>query len=467
MSVDPIEADYVVVGTGACAMAFVDTLLTETSASVVMIDRRDHAGGHWNDAYDFVRLHGPAAMYGVCTRDLKRPAKERVGVTKGEDELASKSEIVNYFDDLMRQRFMASGRVRWFPMTDYRSTIDGLHHATSLVTGEALRFRARRRFVDATLADVHIPATHRPSFAVFDGVRCVPINDLPRIGGPYRTYTVIGSGKTSMDACLWLLQHGATPEAIRWIRPRDHWMLQRRQYGPEHAEESLRAILETAQIMIDATSIPDLFRRLEKGRHLIRLDPSVEPTTYRCATVSLREAEQLRRIEDVVRLGHVVSIGRDRVTLQRGGIVAAPDTLYVDCSAAGVQPRPDRSVFDGDTINLLWVSWCRPSFSAALIAFVESHVESQAEKNALCGPVDHPEQPLDWATMWLATLANMAQWQKNEAVAAWLADCRLNITAALMNGQDRTDPSVQRVLATLQAKFGEAAQRLALLLGRE
>ena len=30
--------------------------------------QRTNKGGHWNDAYDFVRLHQPAALYGVNSR---------------------------------------------------------------------------------------------------------------------------------------------------------------------------------------------------------------------------------------------------------------------------------------------------------------------------------------------------------------------------------------------------------------
>lgn len=51
-----LEADYVVVGAGAVAMAFADTLLGESDATVILVDRRDRPGGHWNDAYPFVRL---------------------------------------------------------------------------------------------------------------------------------------------------------------------------------------------------------------------------------------------------------------------------------------------------------------------------------------------------------------------------------------------------------------------------
>jgi cation diffusion facilitator CzcD-associated flavoprotein CzcO len=60
-----IETDYLVVGAGASGLAFADSLLTEADVDVVLVDRREHAGGHWRDAYPFVRLHSPSAYYGV------------------------------------------------------------------------------------------------------------------------------------------------------------------------------------------------------------------------------------------------------------------------------------------------------------------------------------------------------------------------------------------------------------------
>ncbi|MEW1821579.1 NAD(P)-binding protein [Arthrobacter sp. NPDC080031] len=60
-----IEADYLVVGSGAAGMAFADVLLHETDHTMVTVDRHHAPGGHWNDAYPFVRLHQPSATYGV------------------------------------------------------------------------------------------------------------------------------------------------------------------------------------------------------------------------------------------------------------------------------------------------------------------------------------------------------------------------------------------------------------------
>ena len=68
MAYSTLETDYLVIGGGAAAMAFVDTLLEETDARIVMVDQHDQPGGHWNDAYSFVRLHQPSAYYGVGSR---------------------------------------------------------------------------------------------------------------------------------------------------------------------------------------------------------------------------------------------------------------------------------------------------------------------------------------------------------------------------------------------------------------
>ena len=84
--------------------------------------------------------------------------------------------------------------------------------------------RARRGVVDAGCLEASVPATRTPSFAAEPGVRLIPVNDLVRPTEPATGYTVIGGGKTAMDACSWLLDCGVPPEAIRRIRPRDAWL---------------------------------------------------------------------------------------------------------------------------------------------------------------------------------------------------------------------------------------------------
>lgn len=147
MDATTIATDYLVIGAGATAMAFVDTLLDESDASVVLVDRHAQPGGHWNDAYSFVRLHQPSAFYGVNSRELGSGRKDESEWGGGLYELASGAEIVSYFDQIMRQRFLPSGRVRFFPMCSYEGDRAGSHCFTSLLTGESLPVQVHRKLV--------------------------------------------------------------------------------------------------------------------------------------------------------------------------------------------------------------------------------------------------------------------------------------------------------------------------------
>ena len=77
-----LQTDYLVKGCGAMAMAFVDVMLKETDANFIMVDKRSAPGGHWNDAYPFVRLHQPSAFYGVASRALAMAARTAPGSIK-------------------------------------------------------------------------------------------------------------------------------------------------------------------------------------------------------------------------------------------------------------------------------------------------------------------------------------------------------------------------------------------------
>ena len=106
----PTYSAYLVVGAGATAMSFVDTLLSETDADVTMVDRRYRPGGHWNDAYPSVRLHQPSASYRVCSRELSNWTKDKTGLNQGLYGLASGAEVLAHFEQVLQDRFLPSGR---------------------------------------------------------------------------------------------------------------------------------------------------------------------------------------------------------------------------------------------------------------------------------------------------------------------------------------------------------------------
>src|SRR3954467_2898991 len=113
------EADYLVVGAGAMGMAFVDTLLSETDKTVVLVDEGHQPGGHWNSAFPFVRLHQPSAYYGVNSLPLGSDRIDDSGWNEGFYELATGNEVCTYYDDVMRRQLLPTGRLSYHPMANY------------------------------------------------------------------------------------------------------------------------------------------------------------------------------------------------------------------------------------------------------------------------------------------------------------------------------------------------------------
>ena len=461
MQEQTLETDYLVVGSGAVGMAFSDVILNETDANIVIADLHDRPGGHWNDAYPFVRLHQPSALYGVNSRTLGRGTKDATGLNAGLDELATGAEVLSYFEQVMQQQFLPTGRVAYHPQCRYEQQ-GGEHTFTSLVSGQRWRVKVRRKLVDTRYFDVQVPSTHQRPYAVAPGLRCVPLNDLPGITQPPAGFVVVGAGKTGMDACLWLLAHGVEPDNIRWIMPRDAWLQDRAPFQSGQRASALRIAVEQMEAAAAATSLADLFVRLEAGGHLLRLDPGVEPTLYRCATVTRAELEQLRRIRHVVRLGRVQRIEPERIVLEQGSIAADPGWLYVDCSARAFRNRDVPPIFNGGTVMPQVVRTCMTTFSAALIAHVEVAFGTDAEKNAMCAPVPHPEQPIDWLRMTVVAMANQLRWSRDTGVRAWLAASRLDHIGG--DGATGDEAETQSLRHRYRLCAAPAASRLTELL---
>jgi NAD(P)-binding Rossmann-like domain len=465
MNTSPLSADYVIVGAGAVGMAFADTLVTETSARVVIVDRRPRPGGHWNDAYPFVRLHGPSATYGVNSLALGSGRIDTEGLNEGLNELASGDEICAYYDRVMGERLLASGRVTYLPQHDL-----GAHGvATSLRDGRRLQLLARRRWVDATQADTQVPATHPPRFALAPGVLCLTPTELTqRRPSDCRGHVIVGAGKTAIDTALWLLAQGVDPDTITWIRPREAWLLNRANVQPTaaFAPRVLAAMTAEFEAARDAESLDDLFARLEDADLLRRIDRSVPPTMYRCAIVSDAELAQLRRIDRVVRLGRVRAIEAHRIVLDRGEVATTREHVHVHCSAGGLPRGPMQPVFQGNRIVPQYVRRCSPSFSAAFIAHVEASFDDDEERNALCQPVPVPEVPLDWLRIHVHTARNQRQWAQHPQLRAWLRHSRLEAyTGALEAAALHGDATWLALQARLTAARAPGLSRLADLLG--
>jgi hypothetical protein len=389
-----VQADYLVVGAGASGMAFTDALIDHADVRVALLDRRHGVGGHWLDAYPFVRLHQASAFYGVASTLLGGGRVQARGPEAGLHERATAAEICAYYDQILADRLLGSDKVEFFATCEYVAD----RTIVSRISGQRLDVPQKCRIVDARYLAPDIPADTPPPFDLADGVRVIPVNDLVRLAEAPSQYVIVGSGKTATDACVWLLARGVDPDAICWVRPRDPWMLNRAVVQPEPAV-FLGMVADIMQAAVIATSLEDLFLRLEDAGVVLRVNRSVTPTMAKTPTLATWELEQLRSIEHVVRLGHIRLVEPGRITLTDGAVQIARDALVVHCAASGLKYPPNIPIWTSSAITLQPIRAGFPCFGAALAGYVEATRQDDLEKNRLCPPTPYGNSMGEWAKM--------------------------------------------------------------------
>jgi hypothetical protein len=420
------QTDYLIVGSGAVGMAFADILLTESDANIVIVDRFHKPGDHWNEAYPFVTLHQPSSFYGVSSRELSKGCIAQVGLNKGLNELASGVEVCAYFDDVIREQFLPTGRVKYFPMCDYK----GEGKFVSSLTGETHQVKVNKKTVDATYLNTTVPSTHTPNFSIAADIQFMPLNDLPKVTQPPAGYVVIGGGKTGIDAILWLLEKDVNPDDIQWVMPRDAWLIDRKNTQP--SEEFFADAIEDQ--------------------------------------ASQMEIEALRKVKNMVRLGRVTSIENNQIVLEQGTIPTSTEHLHIDCSASALTNLTIKPIFDGDVITPQTVRSYQPVFSAAFIAHIELAYPEQA-KNKICNVVRLPNTLIDWLRLTAAFMMNQYIWSQDENLRKWLLGNRLDGFSQLMRSVKEDDIEkqaiVKRLRANAQPAMGKLQQYLAQVQAQE
>jgi len=456
---EEIETDYLVVGAGAAGMAFTDSLLAYSDATVTIVDRRHAPGGHWLDAYPYVRLHQPSTFYGVDSVPLGQETIDATGTNAGFYELAGADELRAYFERVMHRHFLPTGRVRYFPSCDYL----GEHRFVSRLTGASWRARVRRKLVDATYLEGSFPATSPPPFPIADGVRCVTAGELARLDGHPERFAIIGGGKTALDACVWLLEQGVPARAIRWIRPRDAWWMNRRFQQPATLlPDFYRGVAIQFEAMAQAGSVDELFARLESEGLFLRIDPDIVPTMFRGAVVSESELLLLRRIEGVIRMGHVRRIDPTEIVLDEGRVPTDEGTVHVHCAARGLARPPLRPIFEPGRVTVQAIFWGFACYQYATLGVVEAVVEGDEEKNRLCRPIAYWDENEDYLSAFLATLIGDRARAAHPALAGWTRATRLNPLSGIASHRD--DPRVVDALERIKRFATAAAANLQKLL---
>ncbi|WP_084103823.1 NAD(P)-binding protein [Demequina sp. NBRC 110056] len=414
-----IDTDYVVIGAGAAGMAFADALVAHSDATVTLADTRDAPGGHWHDAYPFVRLHQASPFYGVASTMLGG-ARQRGGPEDGLLERATGAEVLEYYATVLRDVLEPTGRVEFLPAT----RVEPDRTWVNVATGARGRIGPTTRIVDARLLSPTVPSTTPAPWEVDDGSRVVPVGDLAS-HDPAGPFVIVGSGKTATDGIVHLVSRGTDPSRITWVRPRDPWMLDRAHVQPDAAV--FQAM--TATVLEEAERAPDLdglFAALERAGIMMRLDTSVTPTMAKAPTLGRWELELLRSVEDVVRLGRLRTSAPGLLRMTGGDVRIPREATVVHCAADGLR-RPRRTpVWSRDAITLQTVRAGFPCFGAALIGYVEATRSSDDDKNLLCPPNAYGDSLADWALMTLRGADAVAGFMSEPDIAAWAHSTALN-----------------------------------------
>ncbi|MGV8848551.1 MAG: pyridine nucleotide-disulfide oxidoreductase [Propionibacteriaceae bacterium] len=448
-----IRADYLVVGAGAAAMAFVDALIDHAEVKVVMVDRRYAAGGHWLDAYPFVRLHQASAFYGVASTMLGGGRVQMTGPEAGLHERATAVEVSAYYERAL-ERMTSSGSVEFYPGCDYV----GDRQFVSRLSGTRYEVTASCRVVDASYLSPDIPANTPAPFGVAGDARVIPVNGLTRVTDAPSQYVIVGSGKTATDTCVWLLGNGVDPGAICWVRPRDPWMLNRAVVQPDPAV-FLGMVADTLTAAAQAASPDDLFLRLEAAGVMLRIDESVSPTMAKTPTIARWEIDLLRRIENVVRLGHVRLVERGHIALSDGDINVARDALVVHCAASGLKYPPVIPVWSRDAITVQPVRSGFPCFGAAIIGYVEATRDDDDEKNRVCPASCLPDTTTSFARMQVLGRRAGQAFTAEPDIKEWANQTTLN--PARIPPERVGDPAISAALERYQNHAVAGFDRLA------
>ncbi len=401
-------------------LAFTDALIDHSDARVVLVDRRHGVGGHWLEAYPFVRLHQSSCFYGVASTPMGDGTLQDRGPEAGLQQRASQPEIVAYFGQAL-DRMVGSDRVVFHPNSDF----DGHRTVTSRISGERYEVPESCRIVNAHYLSPTIPAEVPPPFSVSGGARVVAVNDLARLEQAPSQYVVVGSGKTATDAIVWLLARGADPDAICWVRPRDPWMLDRARVQPDPAT-FFGLAADLMQSVAGSSSLQDAFLRLEDAGVMLRIDRSVTPTMAKAPTLARWELDELRTVEDVVRRGHVRSVTRGRLDLAGGSVGIADDALVVHCAADGLKNPPLVPIWRRADITIQPVRAGFPSLGAALTGYVEATRTDDDDKNRICAPSNYGNSLEQWASMTLLGTRNAQAFSAEADIREWVNVVALN-----------------------------------------
>ena len=417
-----LEADYIVIGCGASGMNFVDVMLTEAprDTTFIYVDKRPLPGGHWVDSYDFVRLHMRSALYGVVSEKLLEDQDPNVRRATG-------AQIKAYFQRVL-EKHLASRRVQFYGQYSYNESTNEIR---SIMGGETHKLKWNRKLVDTSFLTSPVPSVNPPSFHVEDTpeIKFCPVNGIAKIHGGnnlLKKFMIIGAGKTSMDAIVFLLNHGVDPDSISWIRPRETWLFYRDDDGKNGIGGVRGFGVENIGIFADSTkTVDDFFLLGERQGIFLRIDEDHMPEMFRGAAISPHEIMLCRKVKNIIKNGRIKSIEKGRIIFENGSMIATDsDTLHVNCSSIGLTTRKPIPIFTSDRITIQMVFAFQPALGAAVLGYIEAHYGEKLDfANEVAIPLAYPKTKFEFFNSIRISYVNLDRWLRY--FHSWLNTIRL------------------------------------------
>lgn len=194
--------DLCIVGAGIAGLnaAFVATKYLPVTARVLLLDKHQQAGGMWNDAYPYVRLHQPYQFFtaGNIPWSLGR---ER-------SYLATRDEVsahLRHCFDVISKRLDIDARWGWEWLNHTEE--DGRVTVTARDSEDNIHSFTADRFIDAIGFDIE---TIEPLQLASSEVRSISPRELQNAGllsdHDQAPVWVVGSGKTAMDTVVAIVR---------------------------------------------------------------------------------------------------------------------------------------------------------------------------------------------------------------------------------------------------------------------
>ena len=414
--------DYVIIGKNLGALAFADTILSGSDATIAIIDDTCSTERQRQNLTAYIGGELRDEHLGVSSytfKDWRAEHGEPSHRTSNRD-----ASLKAYCRHVLTQMMQPSGRVEVFERTEHFG--DG--RIKSRDTGVIRDLVVRKRIVDASNFPKTFCKSVVPGFSVAKGVNVVrpfQLNTVLNLNASgYDLFCVLGGGRAGTEMVLTLLDLGVSTEKIRWVKSRDAWMMA----GPTKAAALARARgrmtrqHEILQAMAYAHDSDDLGLRLERLGVIVRASNDQLPTYFLPHRITHQDADRLRQIHHVIRKGHVHAISEIGILLSHGAVPMPVHSLYLDCTGHTESPLGTRAVFQPQSLKLADIRLDNPCFSAALIAAVELLDLPSEEKNKLCAPMHGGHI----AELFLTSLLNHHAWFHDAALRRWIERCRLD-----------------------------------------